>query len=249
MGSGIAIAFAQAGIPVVVVDNNDEAVDKARQTVMGMFMYQVQKGRLTQEEAWKRGQSIAFTDDWSAPRRRRPRRRGRLRGSRRQARRLRKLDAHRQTGSDPRDEHLDARRRRDGGRDPAPRARRRTALLRAGEHHAAARNRARREDVAADDRDGVCSSARHCARRRVLSANAFGFIGNRMIFDYVREAIALAEEGVAPARVDAVMKAFGFPMGPFAMCDLSGLDVGLAHAEARGAEASGARTCSSGSSR
>ena len=32
---------------------------------MGMFMYQVQKGRLTQEEAWKRGQSMRFTDDWS----------------------------------------------------------------------------------------------------------------------------------------------------------------------------------------
>ena len=30
---------------------------------MGMFMYQVQKGKLTQEEAWKRGQSITFTDD------------------------------------------------------------------------------------------------------------------------------------------------------------------------------------------
>ena len=59
MGSGIAITFAQAGIPVVVVDSNDEAVDKARQTVMGMFMYQVQKGKLTQEEAWKRGQSIS----------------------------------------------------------------------------------------------------------------------------------------------------------------------------------------------
>ncbi len=65
MGSGIAIAFAQAGIPVVVVDSSDEAVDKARQTVMGMFMYQVQKGRLSQEEAWKRAQSIRFTDDWS----------------------------------------------------------------------------------------------------------------------------------------------------------------------------------------
>ena len=51
--------------PVVVVDTNEEAVDKARQTVMGMFMYQVQKGRLTQEEAWQRGQSITFTDDWN----------------------------------------------------------------------------------------------------------------------------------------------------------------------------------------
>ena len=55
-----------------------------------------------------------------------------------------------------------------------------------------------------------------------------------MIFDYVREANALAEEGVTPARIDAVMKRFGFPMGPFAMSDLSGLDIGLAVQKARG---------------
>jgi 3-hydroxyacyl-CoA dehydrogenase len=73
----------------------------------------------------------------------------------------------------------------------------------------------------------------------VLSANAFGFIGNRMIFDYAREAIALAEEGVAPARVDAVMKAFGFPMGPFAMSDLSGIDVAWHIAKSRGEEGQG----------
>ena len=59
----------------------------------------------------------------------------------------------------------------------------------------------------------------------VLSANAFGFIGNRMVFDYAREAVALAEEGVAPSRVDKIAKSFGFPMGPFAMSDLSGIDV------------------------
>jgi 3-hydroxyacyl-CoA dehydrogenase len=59
----------------------------------------------------------------------------------------------------------------------------------------------------------------------VISANAFGFIGNRMLFDYAREAIFLAEEGVAPERVDAAMKNFGMAMGPFAMFDLSGLDV------------------------
>jgi 3-hydroxyacyl-CoA dehydrogenase len=60
----------------------------------------------------------------------------------------------------------------------------------------------------------------------VLARNAFGFIGNRMIFDYSAAAGALAEEGVSPARVDAVAKKFGFPMGPFAMSDLSGVDVG-----------------------
>ena len=46
-----------------------------------------------------------------------------------------------------------------------------------------------------------------------------------MLFDYAREAIGLAEEGVAPERVDRAMKDFGMAMGPFAMFDLSGLDV------------------------
>ncbi|MBV8636579.1 MAG: enoyl-CoA hydratase/isomerase family protein, partial [Candidatus Eremiobacteraeota bacterium] len=49
MGTGIAITFAQAGIPVTVIDSNEDAVEKAKQTVFGMFMYQVQKGRMTQE--------------------------------------------------------------------------------------------------------------------------------------------------------------------------------------------------------
>jgi 3-hydroxyacyl-CoA dehydrogenase len=59
----------------------------------------------------------------------------------------------------------------------------------------------------------------------VLSANAFGFIGNRMLFDYAREAVGLAEEGVPPYRIDRAMKNLGFAMGPFAMFDLSGVDV------------------------
>src|SRR5579863_309034 len=64
MGTGIAITFAQAGIPVHVIDSNEDAVEKAKQTVFGMFMYQVQKGRMTQEEAWKLGQSIQFTHEY-----------------------------------------------------------------------------------------------------------------------------------------------------------------------------------------
>ena len=67
----------------------------------------------------------------------------------------------------------------------------------------------------------------------VLSANAFGFIGNRMVIDYAREAGELAEEGVSPMRIDAVAKNFGFPMGPFAMGDLSGIDVAWHIAKAR----------------
>jgi 3-hydroxyacyl-CoA dehydrogenase len=60
----------------------------------------------------------------------------------------------------------------------------------------------------------------------VVSGNAFGFIGNRMLFEYEAQAVQLAEEGVSPARIDKVMKStFGFAMGPFAVADLSGLDV------------------------
>ena len=99
-----------------------------------------------------------------------------------------------------------------------------TALLRAGQHHAAARDRARQRDLAANARDRD-RTRQDAAQDRRLSANAFGFIGNRMLFDYSREAVALAEEGVAPAARRKVMKDFGFPMGPFAMFDLSGIDV------------------------
>jgi 3-hydroxyacyl-CoA dehydrogenase len=53
-----------------------------------------------------------------------------------------------------------------------------------------------------------------------------GFVGNRMLHGYLREANFLIEEGALPHEVDAVITGFGFPMGPFAMGDLAGLDVG-----------------------
>ena len=53
-----------------------------------------------------------------------------------------------------------------------------------------------------------------------------GFVGNRMIHVYVREAFFLVEEGALPQQVDGVMRDFGLAMGPFAMGDLAGLDVG-----------------------
>ncbi len=66
MGTGIAITFASAGIPVTVVEPKDEQIERSRQIVFGTYSYQVQRGRMTQEEAWKRGQSIAFERDLAA---------------------------------------------------------------------------------------------------------------------------------------------------------------------------------------
>ena len=61
-----------------------------------------------------------------------------------------------------------------------------------------------------------------------------GFVGNRMLYPYRREALFLVEEGASPARVDGVLTRFGMPMGPFAMSDLAGLDIGYRVRQAQG---------------
>ena len=53
-----------------------------------------------------------------------------------------------------------------------------------------------------------------------------GFVGNRMLSGYFRESNLLLLEGALPQQVDAVITEFGFPMGPFAVGDLAGLDIG-----------------------
>jgi 3-hydroxyacyl-CoA dehydrogenase len=60
----------------------------------------------------------------------------------------------------------------------------------------------------------------------VLVGVAHGFVGNRMLAQRQREANALVLEGAMPWQVDKVLYDFGLPMGPFAMSDLAGLDIG-----------------------
>ncbi len=59
----------------------------------------------------------------------------------------------------------------------------------------------------------------------LLTGNAFGFVGNRLYAAYRRQCEFLVEEGAWPEQVDAALQRFGFAMGPFAVADLSGLDI------------------------
>ena len=68
--------------------------------------------------------------------------------------------------------------------------------------------------------------AKRLGKQAVLVGNARGFVGNRMLARRTREAYFLLEEGATPWQVDAAFTDFGFPMGPFAVGDLSGLDIG-----------------------
>lgn len=59
----------------------------------------------------------------------------------------------------------------------------------------------------------------------VVVGNCEAFVGNRGLFPFNTEAHYLCEEGASPYQVDRVLYQFGFPMGPFAVGDLAGLDI------------------------
>lgn len=224
MGTGIAIAFASAGIPVTIVEPQDEQVERSRQTVFGTFSYQVQRGRLTQEEAWKRAQSIRFEREYAA---------------------LGECDIVIEAVFENMDVKKEVFAKLDAVSKPGAILASNTSTLDidtmaaqtkrpdkvVGTHFFAPANIMKLLEIvrgkasSAQTLNTAMKLAKTLRKVGVLSGNAFGFIGNRMFFDYSREAIALAEEGVPPHYVDKVMKDFGMAMGPFATFDLSGIDV------------------------
>ncbi|MCK7593003.1 3-hydroxyacyl-CoA dehydrogenase NAD-binding domain-containing protein [Pseudomarimonas salicorniae] len=74
----------------------------------------------------------------------------------------------------------------------------------------------------------VMDLAKTLRKTAVVSGVCDGFIGNRMIEQYSRQATFLLEEGATPQQVDRAMEKFGFAMGPFRMSDLAGNDIGWA---------------------
>ncbi len=86
------------------------------------------------------------------------------------------------------------------------------------------RGKATAKDVLAT----VMATAKKIKKTAVVSGVCDGFIGNRMIEQYSRQAGFLLDEGCSPAQVDRAVEKFGFAMGPFRMGDLAGNDIGWA---------------------
>ena len=225
MGTGIAITFANAGIPVVVIEPADEQIERSKQMVFGMFAHQVQRGRLTQEQAWKLGQSISWESDY-----------GELAGA----------DIVVEAVFENMDVKKEVFAKLDAVCKPATILASNTSTLDIDEmaavtkrpeqfvglHFFAPANIMKLLEIVRGARTSpqtlttAVKLGKTLRKVAVVSANAFGFIGNRMFFDYAREAVYLLEEGIPPERIDRVMKEqFGFAMGPFATFDLSGVDV------------------------
>jgi 3-hydroxyacyl-CoA dehydrogenase len=83
----------------------------------------------------------------------------------------------------------------------------------------------------------VMSLGRRIQKVPVLVGVCHGFVGNRMLHQRGKEAERLILEGALPQQVDRVLYDFGFPMGPFAMSDMAGLDVGWRVRKGRGEKA------------
>lgn len=99
------------------------------------------------------------------------------------------------------------------------------------------RGKATAKDVLAT----VMQVAKKIRKTAVVSGVCDGFIGNRMIEQYSRQAGFLLEEGCTPAQVDKAIEKFGFAMGPFRMGDLAGNDIGWAIRKRRYVEKPGMR--------
>ncbi len=94
----------------------------------------------------------------------------------------------------------------------------------------------RGEKTAKDVLATVMQLAKKIKKTAVVSGVCDGFIGNRMLHLYMRQADQLVEEGATPWQVDKVIEKFGFAMGPFRVADLAGIDIGYAIRKAKYAQ-------------
>ena len=224
MGTGIAMVFANAGIPVSVIDVNAEQVERGKKSVADTYEGQTKKGKLTPDKAKARIEAVNFVSAYSE---------------------IADVDIVIEAVF----ESMAVKKEVFAALDKAVK---RDAILASntstldideiasattrpeqvvGLHFFAPANVMALLEIvrgAKTSPETLVSSvalSKKLKKKGVISGNAFGFIGNRMLFDYAREASFLLEEGATPWQVDKAIRNFGFPMGPFAMSDLSGIDV------------------------
>ena len=227
MGGGIAMNFLNAGIPVTVLETGQAALDKGIGVVRKNYEAQVTKGKLTPDKLDKRITLLRPTLDYAD-----------LKdadlvieavfeemGVKETV--FRKLDAVMKPGAilASNTSTLDLNR-------IAAFTKRPQDVI--GMHFFSPANVmrllevVRGEKTAKDVLASVMALGKTIKKTCVVSGVCDGFIGNRMIEQYSRQAGFLLEEGCTPAQVDQALERFGMAMGPFRMGDLAGNDIGWA---------------------
>ncbi|HEX6254857.1 MAG TPA: 3-hydroxyacyl-CoA dehydrogenase NAD-binding domain-containing protein [Euzebyales bacterium] len=225
MGGGIAMNFANAGIPVTVVEVDNERLEQGLSKVERNYQRTVDQGRLDADAKQRRMERISGTTDFDA---------------------VADADVVIEAVFEDMDLKREVFGRLDGvAADHAVLATNTSTLdvnriakatsrpgAVVGMHFFSPANVMKLLEVvrgdATSDRALVTAVALGKRMRKVpvVVGVCDGFVGNRMFHVYVHEASTLLEEGALPAQVDRVITDFGFKMGPFAVQDLAGLDVG-----------------------
>ncbi|UZG55436.1 3-hydroxyacyl-CoA dehydrogenase NAD-binding domain-containing protein [Rhodococcus opacus] len=227
MGSGIAMAFANGGLPVTLIEQNQDALTRGTALVRKTYESSTAKGRLTETQARDRIALIEPNLDLDAAAE------ADLvveavfedMGVKKEV--FSKLDALCKPGAilASNTSRLDL--------DEIARATSRPSDV-IGLHFFSPANIMKlvevvRGEATADDVVATgLTLAQQIGKIPVLSQVCEGFIGNRMLTPYRREAEFLLEEGATPQQIDAALQAFGMAMGPCAMSDLAGLDIAWA---------------------
>ena len=225
MGGGIAMNFANAGIPVTLVEMKQEALERGLATVRKNYEGSVKKGRLTPAKLEERMGLIKSTLSYDE-----------IKdadivieavfediGVKEQV--FKKLDAVMKPGAilASNTSTLDVNR-------IAAFTKRPQDVI--GTHFFSPANVMKLLEIVRAEKTGkdvlatTMRLAKAIKKTGVVSGVCDGFIGNRMLEEYIRQSLFLLDEGASPEQVDGALQTWGLAMGPFAMYDLAGNDIG-----------------------
>lgn len=225
MGGGIAMCFAQAGIQVTLIDMSDEAVTAGISKIKANYDISVKRGRLSQDQVeaiMSQIKSSTHFEDLADADMVIEAVFENLAVKKEVFARLDTIcKADAVLASNTSYQSID---------DIAAATSRPESVL--GMHFFSPANVMKLLEVVKGDKssDRVIATAMAVGKRigktSVLSGMCYGFIGNRMLRPYAREAALCMMEGASPAQIDAAMEQWGMAMGPLAVGDLAGLDIG-----------------------
>jgi 3-hydroxyacyl-CoA dehydrogenase len=236
MGGGITMCFANAGIPVVMIDITEEAVQRGRGVIEANYRNTVARGGLTEAEAAKRMALISTATSMDKVANADLIIEAVFEEMGIKQKLFAELDKLAKPGAvlATNTSTLDV--------DVIAAATKRPGDV-LGMHFFSPANIMRLLEIVrgkATSPEALSTAmavARKIAKVPVVSGVCDGFIGNRMLARRSVEAERLMLEGADPMAVDSAVVAFGFPMGPYAMSDLAGLDVGWRIRKGRGQKA------------
>jgi len=224
MGSGIAMAIANAGLDVTLLDTTQDALDAGMKRIASTYDTSVTRGSRSQESVDKAKASIASSLDYAA---------------------FAKVDLVIEAVFESMEVKHEVFRKLDAVCKPGAVLASNTSALDIDEiasatarpqdviglHFFSPANVMKLLEVVRGDLASpetvvtAMAFAKQIGKQPVLAGNCFGFIGNRILHRYGEEADLLLLEGATPWQIDSVLKDFGFPMGIYLMRDMAGLDV------------------------